>query len=96
VSELLYDLLGFAYWAAIAGGVLWWIWSMRRGRRPRARTPREEAELAGLRAAMDRGRRQPSGQPHSSSLMPLRADRSGLKVGDAERTEPGRVGRLSD
>jgi hypothetical protein len=63
MSELLYDLLGLAYWAAIVGGVLWWIWIMRRGSRPRVRTPREEAELAGLRTAMDRGGREPAGRP---------------------------------
>ena len=54
MSELLYDLLGFAYWAAIIGGVLWWLWSMRRSRRPPVKTPREQAELAGLRAATGR------------------------------------------
>jgi len=63
MSELLYGLFGLAYWAAIVGGVLWWIWSMRRSSRPRVRTPREEAELAGLRAAIDLGRREPAGRP---------------------------------
>lgn len=63
MSELLFDLLGLAYWAAIVGGVLWWIWSIRRSRRTRWRTPREDAELAGLRAAIDRGRRQTAGRP---------------------------------
>jgi len=63
MSELLYDLLGLAYWAAIIGGVLWWILIVRRGRRPRVRTPREESELAGLRAAIDRGRRGSAGRP---------------------------------
>lgn len=57
MSELLYDLLGLAYWAAIVGGVAWWVWSIRRARRPRAMTPREQAELAGLRVAVDRDRR---------------------------------------
>ena len=57
MTELLYDLLGLAYWAAIVGGVAWWIWSIRKARRPKARTPRDEAELAGLRAAIDRDRR---------------------------------------
>ena len=61
MSALLSDLLGLAYWAAILGGVLWWIWIVRKGRRPHARTPREEAELAGLRAAMERDRSQPVG-----------------------------------
>lgn len=54
MSELLYDLLGLAYWAAIVGGVVWWIWSIRRSSRARSRTPREDAELAGLQAAIDR------------------------------------------
>jgi len=64
--ELLYGLLGLAYWAAIIGGVLWLIWSLRRGRRPRKRTAREEAELAGLRAAIDRGRQQRVSKPRGS------------------------------
>ena len=59
MSQLLYDLLGLAYWAAIVGGVLWWILSMRRNSRPRVRTLQEQAELAGLRAAMDRDRSGP-------------------------------------
>lgn len=63
MSELLYDLLGLAYWAVIIGAVLWWIWSIRRARRPRARTPREQAELAGLRAAIDRDRHEASRPP---------------------------------
>ena len=63
MSELLYDLLGLVYWAAIIGGVLWWIWSIRRSSRPRSRTPREEAELAGLRAAIERNERQTAGRP---------------------------------
>lgn len=63
MSELLYDLLGLGFWAAIAGGTLWWIWSIRRSSRPRVRTPREEAELAGLRGAIDRGRREPTEHP---------------------------------
>jgi len=62
MSELLSDLLGLAYWAAIVGGVLWLLWSMRRRSRPRARTPREEAELASLRAAIHRGRHEPAGR----------------------------------
>lgn len=62
MSSPVSDLLAIASWAAIVGGVLWWIWSMRRGSRPRVRTPREEAELAGLRAAIDRGRREPTGR----------------------------------
>jgi len=66
MSELLYDVLAGAFWVVTIAGVLWWIWSVRRVSRPRARTPREEAELAGLRAAraaLDRGRREPSGRP---------------------------------
>jgi hypothetical protein len=63
VTELLYDLLGLAYWAAIVGGVAWWIWSIRKARRPKARTPRDEAELAGLRAAIDRDRRATAARP---------------------------------
>ncbi len=63
MSELLYELLGLVYWAAIAGGVMWWIWSRRRGSRPRVRTPREEAELARLRAAIDGGHHKPGGRP---------------------------------
>ncbi len=62
MSQLLCDLLGLAYWAAIGGGVLWWILSMRRNSRPRVRTPREQAELAELRAAIDRARREPAGR----------------------------------
>lgn len=61
MRELLSNLLGLSYWVAILGGVLWWIWSLRRGRRPRGRTPREDAELAGLRAAMERDRSHPAG-----------------------------------
>jgi len=63
VSELLYDLLGLAYWAAIIGGLLWWFLAVRKARRPRVRTPQEEAELAGLRAAIDRDRRRPAVRP---------------------------------
>lgn len=57
MSDLLYDLLGLAYWAAIIGGLLWWFLSIRRARRPRVRTPQEHAELAGLRAAIERDAR---------------------------------------
>lgn len=56
MTELLSDLLRLTYWAAIIGAVVWWIWSIRRSSRPPARTPREDAELAGLRAAIDRDR----------------------------------------
>ena len=63
MSEVLSDLLGLACWAAIVGGLLWWIWSIRRSAGARLRTPREDAELAGLRAAIDSGRRQTAGRP---------------------------------
>lgn len=61
MSELLYGLLSYAYWAAIIGGIVWWVWSMRRSRRAPVRTPREDAELAGLRAATHRAAEQPTG-----------------------------------
>lgn len=63
MSELLYDLLGLAYWAAIIGGLLWWFLAVRKARRPRVRTPQEETELAGLRAAIDRDRREQAARP---------------------------------
>lgn len=52
--DLLYDLLGLAYWLAIIGLVVWVVWSMKKASTPRKRSPREQAELASLRAAMDR------------------------------------------
>ena len=52
--DAFYDLLGLAYWLGIIAVVVWWIRSMRKAARPRARTPREEAELAALRQALDR------------------------------------------
>lgn len=61
--ELLYALLGLAYWAAIIGGVLWLIWSIRRSRRAPSRTPREDAELDALRVAIDRDRHRTGGRP---------------------------------
>lgn len=54
MSGLLSDLLGLAYWGALAGGLLWWFLAVRKARRPRVRTPQEDAELIGLRAAIDR------------------------------------------
>lgn len=63
MSELLYDLLGLAYWAAIIGGLLWWFLAVRKARRPRVRTRQEHAELAGLRAAIDRDRRAQAARP---------------------------------
>lgn len=63
MSALLSDLLGLAYWAAILGGILWWVWVVRRSKRSRSRTPREEAELAGLRAAVDRDRLPAADRP---------------------------------
>ncbi len=63
MTRVLYDALGYAYWAAIIGGVLWWIWSMRRHDRPPARTSREQAELAGLRAATELADGEPAVPP---------------------------------
>lgn len=63
MSELLYELLGLAYWLVIGGALLWWFLSVRRARRPRARTPQEHAEIAGLRAAIDRDRRGQADRP---------------------------------
>lgn len=57
MTDLLFDLLGLAYWAAIIGLVGWWVWRMKKASKPRRRTPREEAELAGLRAALERADR---------------------------------------
>ncbi len=57
------ELLAYAYWAAIVGVVLWWVWSMRKASKPRRRTPREEAELAGLRDAIERSQRSPEVPP---------------------------------
>lgn len=51
--DLFYDLLGLAYWLAIIGLVVWVVWSMKKASKPRKRSPREQAELASLRAAMD-------------------------------------------
>ena len=61
MTDLLFDLLGFAYWAAIIGLVMWWVWSTKKASRPQRRTPREDAELAGLRAALARAERQSVG-----------------------------------
>lgn len=51
---LIYDLLGLVFWLGTIGLVVWWVWSMRKAAKPRRRTPREEAELSSLRAAIDR------------------------------------------
>ncbi len=58
MTDLLLDLLGLAYWVALIGLVLWWVCSMKKASRPRPRTPREEAELQSLRAAIERGHRE--------------------------------------
>lgn len=55
MTELLSLLLRYAYWLGLAAVVIWWVWSVRRAQRPRRRSPREEAELAALRAALARG-----------------------------------------
>ena len=52
--DLFYDLLSLAYWLGIIGLVAWVVWSMKKASRPRKRSSREQAELASLRAAMDR------------------------------------------
>lgn len=52
--ELFYDLLGLAFWLGTIAFVGWWLWNMKRASAPRRRTAREEAELAGLRAAIQR------------------------------------------
>lgn len=51
--DLFYDLLGLAYWLGIIGLVVWVVWSMKKAAKPRKRSPREQAELSSLRAAMD-------------------------------------------
>ena len=61
MTDLFFDLLGLAYWAAIIGLVGWWVWSIQKASRPQRRTPREEAELAGLRAALERAERKSVG-----------------------------------
>lgn len=58
--ELLYRLLGYAYWAGLVAVVVWWVWSVRKAQRPRRRTSREEAELTALREALARGQRSPA------------------------------------
>ena len=62
MTQLLSDLLGLTFWTAIVGGVLWWVWSIRRSSRSRTQTPAEDAELAGLQAAFDRDRRRAAGR----------------------------------
>lgn len=51
--ELLYDLRRLAFSLGTIGLVAFWVWSARRTTRPRPRTDREQAELAGLLAAID-------------------------------------------
>ncbi len=63
MTDLLFDLLGYAYWAAIVGVVVWWVWSMNKASKPRRRTLREERELAGLRDAIERSQRSPKAPP---------------------------------
>lgn len=48
-----HELLGYAYWLGIIAVVVWWIWGMKKASKPRKRSPREEVELASLRAAID-------------------------------------------
>lgn len=52
--ELLYDLVGLVFWFGTFAFVAWWLWSMRKGSVAPKRTPREEQELADLRAAIGR------------------------------------------
>ncbi len=63
MTDLLLDLLGLAYWAAVIGLIVWWVWSMKKASRPRPRTPREEAELHSLRVAIERGHREGAAPP---------------------------------
>lgn len=50
----LYDLLRLLFWVGTFALVAWWLWGMKKASAPRKRTAREEAELASLRAAIDR------------------------------------------
>lgn len=52
--DLLDDLFGLLIWVGSLALVAWWLWGMKKASTPRKRTPREEAELASLRAAIDR------------------------------------------
>lgn len=54
----LYDLVVLVVWVGTFALIGWWLWGMRKARAPRKRTPREEAELASLRAAIDRDQEQ--------------------------------------
>lgn len=63
MTDLLFDLLGYAYWAAIVGVVVWWVWSMNKASKRRRRSPREDAELAGLRDAIERDQRSSKAPP---------------------------------
>ncbi len=48
------DVLTVAYWLALLGLVAWWVIGVRRSSKPPARSAREEAELASVRAALAR------------------------------------------
>lgn len=52
--DLFYDLLGLVVWIGTIALVAWWLWGMKKASAPRKRTEREDAELASLRAAIDR------------------------------------------
>ena len=52
--ELFFDLLGLLFWIGTIAFVGWWLWGMKKASAPRKRTAREDAELASLRAAIDR------------------------------------------
>lgn len=49
-----YALLEIGFWVATLGLILWWFLSMRKASKPRVRTPREQAELDSVRAAVSR------------------------------------------
>ena len=68
--ELFYDVLGLVFWLGTLGLVGWWVWSMRKAATPRRRTPREEAELAGLRAALDAERTLTPNEPPTRASDP--------------------------
>lgn len=68
--ELLYDLLGWAYWLAIIAVVVWWVNGMRKAAKPRPRTPQEEAELASVRRALAGEHATPAQAPAAVSGEP--------------------------
>lgn len=53
-----YEFVVLVVWIATFALIAWWLWGMRKASRPRKRTPREDAELASLRAAIDRDQDQ--------------------------------------